>query len=65
MPPAVGVAATSCAFSGYSGGSGAVIIRYPTVYCEAVGVGTAAIAPQAGFHVYKWTSSGSITFPSS
>ena len=65
LPPAVGVAATSCAFSGYSGGSGAVIIRYPTVYCEAVGVGTAAIAPQAGFHVYKWTSSGSITFPSS
>jgi len=57
--------ADTCAFCGFAGGSGTVIIRYPTVFCAATVTGNTPITPQSGYNVYKWTSPGSITFPSS
>ena len=57
--------ADTCAFCGFAGGSGTVIIKYPTAFCTATVTGNTPIAPQSGYNVYKWTSPGSITFPSS
>jgi hypothetical protein len=57
--------ADTCAFCGFAGGSGTVIIKYPTAFCAATVTGNTPIAPQSGYNVYKWTSPGSITFPSS
>lgn len=55
--------------AGSSGGSGTVIIRYPTAYNAAVGIGTTSGGwgsphiTQPGYYVYKWNSGpGSITF---
>ena len=47
---------------GGNGGSGVCIIRYPTSYNAATGIGTAATDSQSGYHVYRWNTPGSITF---
>ena len=49
--------------SGYIGGSGIVIIRYPDVYAAATTTtGSPTVTVEGGYRIYKWTSSGSITF---
>jgi hypothetical protein len=53
----------STLFSGGSGGSGVVIVRYPDVFAAAASTtGSPAITVAGGFRVYTWTGSGSITF---
>jgi hypothetical protein len=48
---------------GGGGGSGVVIIRYPDTYPAPVSTtGSPTITNPTGYRVYKWTSSGSITF---
>ena len=48
---------------GAAGGSGVVIIRYSDIYGAATGtIGSPTITTAGGYRVYKWTSSGSITF---
>jgi hypothetical protein len=49
--------------SGGNGGSGIVIIRYSdTLAAAASTTGSPTITVAGGYRVYKWTSSGSITF---
>jgi hypothetical protein len=49
--------------AGGSGGSGIVIIRYPDTYPLAASTtGSPTITNPTGYRVYKFTSSGSITF---
>lgn len=49
--------------SGGNGGSGVVIIRYPNTYADAVSTtGTVTFTNTGGYKIYKFTSSGSITF---
>lgn len=48
--------------SGGSGGSGVVILRYAGTYAPASVTGSPTITDAGGYRVYKWTSSGSITF---
>jgi hypothetical protein len=46
-----------------SGGSGVVIIRYPSGYAAAASTtGSPTITNTGGYRTYKFTSSGSITF---
>ena len=46
-----------------NGGSGIVIIRYADTYVAAASTtGSPTITTAGGYRVYKWTSSGSITF---
>jgi hypothetical protein len=46
-----------------NGGSGVVIIRYPDSLFPATSTtGSPTITVAGGYRVYKWTSSGSITF---
>jgi len=46
-----------------SGGSGVVIIRYPDTYALAASTtGSPTVTTTGGYRIYKWTSSGSITF---
>jgi hypothetical protein len=48
---------------GGAGGSGIVIIRYADSYIAASSTtGSPTITTAGGYRVYKWTSSGSITF---
>ena len=48
---------------GANGGSGIVIIRYADTYAAATSTtGNPTITVAGGYRVYKWTSSGSITF---
>jgi hypothetical protein len=47
---------------GYSGGSGIVIIRYPDTIPAAATTGNPTITVGGGYRVYKFTSSGTITF---
>jgi hypothetical protein len=49
-------------FYGGSGGSGIVIIRYPTIYAPASTTGSPTVTTSGSYRIYKWTSSGSITF---
>ena len=54
---------TSGPLAGGSGGSGVVIIRYLDSYGPATSTtGSPTITNPTGYRVYKWTSSGSITF---
>lgn len=47
----------------YAGGSGIVIIRYSTAYDAAASTtGSPTYTVSGGYRIYKWTSSGSITF---
>jgi hypothetical protein len=49
--------------SGAAGGSGVVIIRYADSFDAAIATtGSPTITVAGGYRVYKWTSSGSITF---
>lgn len=48
--------------NGASGGSGVVIIRYPTAFDAATVTGDTPVTPQPGYYVYRWNGSGSITF---
>jgi hypothetical protein len=49
--------------SGGDGGSGIVILRYPDTFIAASSTtGSPTISTSGGFRIYKWTSSGSITF---
>ncbi len=49
--------------NGFNGGSGIVIIRYPDTYALATSTtGSPTITTTGGYRIYKWTSSGSITF---
>ena len=46
-----------------AGGSGIVIIRYPDTFKAATSTtGSPTITVTGGYRIYKWTSSGSITF---
>jgi hypothetical protein len=46
-----------------AGGSGVVIIRYPDSYALATSTtGGPTVSTTGGYRIYKWTSSGSITF---
>jgi hypothetical protein len=46
-----------------AGGSGVVIIRYPDSYPDATSTtGSPSTSTAGGYKIYKWTSSGSITF---
>jgi hypothetical protein len=48
---------------GGAGGSGIVIIRYSDTYLAATSTtGSPTITVAGGYRVYKYTSSGSITF---
>jgi hypothetical protein len=50
---------------GANGGSGVVIIAYPTTYPAAAGTTgspTYSTVSRTGYHVYTFTASGSITF---
>jgi hypothetical protein len=48
---------------GAAGGSGIVIIRYPDTFKLATSTtGSPTITTSGGFNIYRWTSSGSITF---
>jgi hypothetical protein len=49
--------------SGAPGGSGVAIIRYPNTYDAATSTtGNPTITNTGGYRIYKWTSTGSITF---
>lgn len=49
--------------SGASGGSGVAIIRYPDTYALAASTtGSPTITTTGGYRIYKWTTTGSITF---
>lgn len=49
--------------AGGNGGSGVVIIRYADTYDAAASTtGSPTITVAGGYRIYKWTSSGSITF---
>lgn len=49
--------------NGNFGGSGIVVIRYPDTYASAANtIGSPNIIVSGGYRIYKWTSSGSITF---
>jgi hypothetical protein len=49
--------------TGGSGGSGIVILRYPDTNAAATSItGSPTVTVAGGYRVYKWTSSGSITF---
>jgi hypothetical protein len=46
-----------------AGGSGIVILRYPDTFKSASSTtGSPTISTSGGFRIYKFTSSGSITF---
>lgn len=46
-----------------SGGSGVVIIRYPSNYADAASTtGSPTFTNTGGYKIYKFTGSGSITF---
>jgi hypothetical protein len=48
---------------GGSGGSGVVVIRYPDTYSVPFStIGNPTVTVSGGYRIYKWTSSGSITF---
>jgi hypothetical protein len=50
-------------YNGSAGGSGIVIIRYSAGYKAATSTtGSPTITITGGYRIYKWTSSGSITF---
>jgi hypothetical protein len=49
----------------YNGGSGVVIIAYPSTFSAATattGSPTYSTVSRSGYHVYTFTASGSITF---
>ena len=49
--------------NGFNGGSGVVIIRYADTFDDAVSTtGSPTFTNTGGYKIYKWTSSGSITF---
>jgi hypothetical protein len=49
--------------SGGAGGSGIVILRYSDTYALATSTsGSPTITTSGGYHIYKFTGSGSITF---
>jgi hypothetical protein len=49
--------------NGGNGGSGVVIVRYADTYAAATTTtGSPTVTVGSGYRVYKWTSSGSITF---
>lgn len=49
--------------NGAAGGSGVVIIRYSDTYPLATSTtGSPTVTTTGGYRIYKWTSSGSITF---
>ena len=49
--------------AGGNGGSGIVIIRYANTYSEAsASTGSPTVTVAGGYRVYKWITSGSITF---
>jgi alpha-tubulin suppressor-like RCC1 family protein len=48
---------------GGTGGSGVIIIRYSNIYPDATSTtGSPTLTNLNGYKIYKWTSSGSITF---
>jgi hypothetical protein len=58
-----GKAFSNSAGPGLAGGSGVVIIRYPNTYADAIATtGLFTYSNNGGFKIYKFTSSGSITF---
>jgi len=57
-----GGAGSSSNFGG-PGGSGIVVVRYPSTYVEPVATtGNPTVKVKNGFRTYTWTNSGSITF---
>jgi hypothetical protein len=58
-----GGGSTPAAGTGGAGGSGIVIIRYPDSFAAPTATtGSPAVTVSGGFRIYRWTSSGSITF---
>lgn len=50
-------------YAGGAGGSGLLIIRYPTAFAAATVTGNAPVTAQPGYNVYRWTSGpATITF---
>ena len=47
---------------GGNGGSGVVIIKYPNTYKAASTTGSPTYTNTGGYRIYKYTSSGTITF---
>lgn len=58
LPNVVVVPATP----GGDGGSGVVIIRYPSSYDAATVTGNSPTPAQSGYYVYRWNSPGTIIF---
>ena len=49
--------------AGSNGGSGVVVVRYSDTYGPASATtGSPTVTTSGGYRIYKWTSSGSITF---
>ena len=58
-----GGAGGSDANAGSNGGSGVVVVRYSDTYSPASATtGSPTVTVSGGYRVYRWTSSGSITF---
>ena len=58
-----GAAGGSSTRAGGNGGSGVVIIRYPDYFADpASTTGSPTVTVAGGYKIYRWTSSGSITF---
>jgi hypothetical protein len=54
---------TYAAGTGAAGGSGVVVVRYADTFPAAASTtGSPTITVTGGYRIYKWTSSGSITF---
>ena len=48
---------------GGGGGGGVVVIRYPDTYSVPFStIGNPTVTVTGGYRIYRWTSSGSITF---
>jgi hypothetical protein len=47
---------------GAAGGSGIVVIRYPTTYSAATTTGTVSYTTTDTYRIYTFTGSGTITF---
>lgn len=55
-------AANPAVADGTNGAGGVLIIRYPSSCSAATVTGNTPITPVPGYHIYKWTGPGTITF---
>ena len=57
-----GTTATITTYTSGAGGSGIIILRYPTMYPPATTTGSPTITTVSGYRIYEFTGSGSISF---